>query len=156
MTFFHTSTLIPCTLHSWPRICTKMPWHFRLKIEQFSRYEKNLGNLRKNVFLRLYESATLFFGDIVGFTKLTAMSTASQTIKVPLWPIKLRKIKNRARCSVISSRANQSNNQSSHLVNRLQSQVFNQSRYLYSQLNTFGHSISWFMELMWSIKYKTN
>ena len=31
--------------------------------------------------LRLYESTTLFFGDICGFTKLTAMSTASQTIK---------------------------------------------------------------------------
>ena len=30
---------------------------------------------------KLYESTTLFFGDIVGFTKLTAMSTASQTIK---------------------------------------------------------------------------
>ena len=30
---------------------------------------------------RLYESTTLFFGDICGFTKLTAMSTASQTIK---------------------------------------------------------------------------
>ena len=30
---------------------------------------------------RLYDSTTLFFGDIVGFTKLTAMSTASQTIK---------------------------------------------------------------------------
>ena len=34
------------------------------------------------LYFRLYESATLFFGDIVGFTKLTAMSTASQTIKV--------------------------------------------------------------------------
>ena len=33
------------------------------------------------LFTRLYESTTLFFGDIVGFTKLTAMSTASQTIK---------------------------------------------------------------------------
>ena len=30
---------------------------------------------------RMYESTTLFFGDICGFTKLTAMSTASQTIK---------------------------------------------------------------------------
>ena len=30
---------------------------------------------------RLYESTTLFFGDICGFTKLTALSTATQTIK---------------------------------------------------------------------------
>ena len=29
----------------------------------------------------MYESASLFFGDIVGFTQLTALSTASQTIK---------------------------------------------------------------------------
>ena len=29
---------------------------------------------------RVYESATLFFGDIVGFTQLSAMSTATQTI----------------------------------------------------------------------------
>ncbi len=36
-------------------------------------------------YFRLYESATLFFGDIVGFTQLTAMSTASQTIKVSIY-----------------------------------------------------------------------
>ena len=29
----------------------------------------------------MYESATLFFGDICGFTSLTSMSTATQTIK---------------------------------------------------------------------------
>lgn len=29
----------------------------------------------------MYESTTLFFGDIVGFTKLTAQSTATQTIQ---------------------------------------------------------------------------
>ena len=29
----------------------------------------------------MYDSTTIFFGDIVGFTKLTAMSTARQTIK---------------------------------------------------------------------------
>ena len=28
-----------------------------------------------------FRNASLFFGDIVGFTKLTAMSTASQTIE---------------------------------------------------------------------------
>ena len=31
--------------------------------------------------LIFYRSASLFFGDIVGFTKLTAMSTAVQTIE---------------------------------------------------------------------------
>lgn len=30
---------------------------------------------------RLYKSASIFFGDIVGFTNLTAMSTAGQTIQ---------------------------------------------------------------------------
>ena len=37
-----------------------------------------------SLHFRLYESATLFFGDIVGFTKLTAMSTAQHTIKVKI------------------------------------------------------------------------